>query len=68
MTSPTILHLPQWFGVPEQIELPLSPADYLVREVQRDWWQVVARPTEQTVYTGLGPVSLEDAAQGGRLS
>lgn len=61
MTPPTILHLPQWFGVPEHIELPLPPADYLVHQVLPDWWHVVARPTGQTVYTGLGPLSLEVA-------
>ncbi|MGV3679654.1 MAG: hypothetical protein ACO1PM_08010 [Acidovorax sp.] len=59
MTHPTILRLPQWFGVPEQIELPLPAGEYQLREVQPDWWHVVATPTGQTVYTGLGPIRLE---------
>ncbi|EJE48769.1 hypothetical protein PMI14_06797 [Acidovorax sp. CF316] len=58
MTHPTILRLPEWFGRPEQILLPLPAAEYLVQEVHRDWWHVVAKPTGQTVYTGLGPIEL----------
>lgn len=61
MTPPTILRLPQWFGEPEQILLPLPAAEYQVHQVHPDWWHVVARPTGQTVYTGLGPISLEAA-------
>lgn len=59
MTHPTILRLPEWFGVPEQILLPLPPAEYELQEVHRDWWHVVAKPSGQTVYTGLGPIALE---------
>lgn len=66
MTHPTVLRLPEWFGQPEQILLPLPAAEYQVQEVHRDWWHVVARPTGQTVYTGLGPITLEPAAQGGK--
>ncbi|WP_428001785.1 hypothetical protein [Acidovorax sp.] len=61
MMHPTILRLPEWFGQPEQILLPLPAAEYQVQQVHRDWWHVVARPTGQTVYTGLGPIRLEQA-------
>lgn len=59
MTPPTILRLPQWFGEPEQILLPLPAAEYQVQQEHPDWWRVVARPTGQTVYSGLGPICLE---------
>ncbi len=61
MHQPTILRLPEWFGVPEQMELPLPAAEYLVRQEHADWWRVISVPTGKTVYTGLGPVSLDNS-------
>lgn len=62
MKHPTILRLPEWFGEPEQILLPLPPWEYEVEEVHRDWWHVVTKSTGQKVYTGLGPIVLEESA------
>lgn len=61
MTHPTVLRLPEWFGEPEQILLPLPTAEYQLHQVHPDWWHVVERPTGETVYTGVGPIRLEHA-------
>lgn len=60
MTYPTVLRLPEWFGEPEKILLPLPAAEYQLHQVHPDWWHVVARSTGQTVYSGLGPIQLDD--------
>jgi hypothetical protein len=59
MRHPTILRLPEWFGEPEQILLPLPAADYLVQQVHSDWWHVVAKQSGKSIYSGVGPISLE---------
>ena len=55
---PTLLHLPAWFGVPEQVLLPLPAEAYEVREKQREWYEVRERDTGRLIYSGLGPVSV----------
>ncbi|AVS67878.1 hypothetical protein C8245_21360 [Paracidovorax avenae] len=55
---PTLLHLPAWFGVPEQVLLPLPADAYEVRERHPEWFEVRVRATEQLVYSGLGPIAV----------
>lgn len=56
---PTRLRMPPWFGEPEFAPLPRPAVDYVIRELQPDWFAVVEVPTGRHVYTGLGPVSVE---------
>lgn len=55
---PTLLHLPAWFGVPEQVLLPLPVDGYVIKERQPEWFEVRERATDRLVYSGLGPVSV----------
>ncbi len=55
---PTLLRLPPWFGVPEELVLPLPADAYEIRERQREWFEVRERATEKLIYSGLGPVAV----------
>lgn len=57
---PTLLTMPRWFGVPEVKILPGRPEHYVIDEVLPDWFVVTDLDGER-VYSGLGPVSIEQS-------
>lgn len=57
---PTLLTMPSWFGKPEVKVLPGLPQHYSIEEVLPDWF-VVTDLDGYRVYSGLGPVSVEQS-------
>lgn len=55
---PTLLMFPPWFGVREELVLPLPADAYEIKERQREWFEVRERATDRLIYSGLGPVSV----------
>lgn len=61
--SETLLRMPQWLGVPEEMSLPAPPRAYRVVQLRPDWFEVHG-PDGQVVYSGLGPVQILPACNG----
>ncbi len=57
---PTLLTIPRWFGTPEVKILPGLPEHYFIDEVLPDWF-VVTDLDGYRVYSGLGPVSVDQS-------
>lgn len=57
LSNQTLLRMPEWFGVPELQLLPARPEAYRVDEPQPGWFEVRG-PSEELVYSGLGPVHI----------
>lgn len=55
---PTLLTMPRWFGRPEVRVLPGLPEHYFITEVEPGWF-VVTDLDDDTIYSGLGPVSVK---------
>lgn len=56
---PTLLRIPAWYSelAHDEVVLPLTPADYEVRQVG-DLWRVTVAGTDDFVYMGCGPVEV----------
>ncbi len=56
---PTLLRIPAWYSelAHDEVVLPLTPADYTIRQVG-DLWRVTVAGTDDFVYAGIGPVEV----------
>jgi len=56
---PTLLNMPTWcWREPSTVILPRPAADYELREVQPDWFEVRERDSANLIWSGIGPVSV----------
>lgn len=55
---PTLLRMPPWFGMVEERVLPLPAAEYELRQVHQDWFEVRERASGSLIWSGLGPASV----------
>lgn len=56
---PTLLTMPSWcWPGPCVVALPRSAADYELRQIQAEWFEVRERDTRALIWSGIGPVSV----------
>ncbi|GAA6121490.1 hypothetical protein [Acidovorax sp. FG27] len=56
---PTLLTMPSWGGPCACVEiLPLPAAEYELRQVLPDWFEVRERSSGSLIWSGLGPASV----------